>query len=162
MSVGSTKFHAKRIFEDILHKSIFLSLNNFFPEEGFYVFMTAQHWCFFPPFISLPVFDVLHNPAFGYNVFWETDERKWFIHQTKAQGTNPSWPADHMVDIADLPLGRRQATLIRAFSGAWSIGSHLSRSDSVWQQTQAGLTAENVYIASTNSNVKADKELQGL
>lgn len=122
--------------------------------------MTVLCLCFSPLCIFLSVFDVLRNPAFGYNVFWETDERKWFIHQTKVSDTNPSWPADHMVDIAERPRGRCSPTFIRTFSGAWYIGHHLPGSDSVWQQTQAGLTAQNTHIAPHNSNVQPHKKLQ--
>lgn len=122
--------------------------------------MTVLCLCFSPLCIFLSVFDVLHNPAFGYNVFWETDERKWFIHQTKVSDTNPSWPADHMVDIAERPQGRCSPAFIRTFSGAWYIGHHLPGSDSVWQQTQAGLTAQNTHIAPHNSNVQPHKKLQ--
>lgn len=112
----SAQIPGKDVFEEIKHKSSFISLNNLLPKENSYLFMMVS--VFSPLFISLSVFDVLYNLAFEHNVFWETDEKKWLIHQNKAHDTSSSWPVDHMVYAVDHPQGRHLDPLIRAFSGA--------------------------------------------
>lgn len=49
MPVDLHQSQEKKIFEDIQHKYIFLSLNMFLPEEGFHIFMTI----FSPPCLYL-------------------------------------------------------------------------------------------------------------
>lgn len=65
------------------HKSIFSFTEHVSPWREFSYIHDSTVSMFSPPFTSLSVFDVLHNPAFGHSVFWERDERKWFIHQTR-------------------------------------------------------------------------------
>lgn len=140
---GHASILEKEIFEDVQHKYIFFLSTCFSPKRVF--LYSWQHrvcifsslhipvciWC--PPQPSLWTQCVLRER-------WEE-----MIHSSdKAQDTNPSWPADQLVDIADLPRCGCRAALIRAFSGAWWAGHHLSRGDSVWQQTQARLTSEKM------------------
>lgn len=117
---------------------------------------------FSSPFTSLSVFDVLHNPAFGHTVFSETDERKWFIHQTRP---GIQIPADLLIRWLILQIflraGARLPTLIRALRQSMVHGSSCLLQWLPVQQTQTGLTSENDHIASPNSNVKPYEGLQG-
>lgn len=72
-----------KIFEDVQHKYIFSFPQHVSPWRRFSYIHDSAVSIFSPPLTSLSVFDVLHNPAFGHSVFWERDERKWFIHQTR-------------------------------------------------------------------------------
>lgn len=117
------------------------------------------------------VFSSLHIPVciwcppqsglWTHGVFWETDERKWFIHQTRPRIQIPADLLIRWLILQTFPRAGCQATLIRAFSEAWCARHHPSRSDSLWQQTPASLTSEYVHIAAPNSNVKPNKELRG-
>lgn len=105
----------KRIFEQIHHKYTFPSPQHVSPRRGFsYIHDSAASvlsslhtpvsiWC--PPQSSL----------WNQCVWRKEDEKKWFIHQSGARDTNPSWPADRMVDIAHRSRCRCQTALIRAF-----------------------------------------------
>lgn len=104
--------------------TLFLSRNMFLPEEASHIFMTALR-LYSPPFTPLSLFDVLHNPAFGISAFGGKEMRRndSFI-SLRARDTNPSWPADRMVDIAHPSRFRCQTVLIRAFG--WSVVSRSS------------------------------------
>lgn len=133
-------------------------LNPFFPSMCFslkrflHKFMTAPCLCF-----------PLRNPLW----FWRPSQSslrtqcvlrdRWeeMIHSSDdARDTRPSWPADLMVYIAGLPQRGCRATLIRAFSGTRCAGHHLSRSDSVWQQTQAGFTCTSHKLSQTSDQIR--------
>lgn len=122
----------------------FSSSQHVSPRRGFSCIHDSSESVFSPPFTSLSVFDVLHNPAFGHSVFWERDERKWFIHQTRPGIQIPADPLISWLILQIFPRCGCRAALIRAFSGARWAGHHLSRSDSAWQQTQARLTSEKM------------------
>lgn len=149
----------ENISEDIRCKSIFLSLHMFLPEDVSHIFTAALCLCF--PLPSHPCLYLMCSTIQPLDtVCFERQMRgnDSFIRQGSEYKSHLTCWSDGWYCRSS--SWRVPGTLIRAFSGAWCMGHHLSCSDSVWQQTQAGLTSENVHIAPPNSNVKPDKELQ--
>lgn len=115
---------------------------------------------FSPLFTSLSVFDILRNPTFGHDVFWGTDERKWFIHQTRP---SIQIPADLLIRwlILQIFLGACVGLRLLELSAKHGVRVIISPVVTLCDSKHKLASPLNMCTLYYHSNVKPDKELLG-
>lgn len=133
----------------ISRKKLFLCLNMFLPEEVFLPVNSWQHCVYIFPSLHIPLC-IWYPSQSRHTVFSETDERKWFIHQTRPR---IQIPADLLIRwlILQIFLGAGARLRLLGLSAEHGTRVIISPVATLWQQTQTGLTSENEHITSPNS-----------